>query len=59
MEDIKKLLYAGCKMAALNYSRPENIALTEEVSKKFGREKIAACYKETGTILRHQELIEE
>ena len=28
MEDIKKLLYVGCKKAALNYSKPENIELT-------------------------------
>ena len=42
MEDIKKLLYAGCKKAALNYSKPENVALTEEVSKKFGKDKIVA-----------------
>ena len=25
MEDVKKLLYAGCKKAALNYSKPGNI----------------------------------
>lgn len=59
MEDIKKLLYAGCKKAALNYSDPENIEITEEVSKKFGREKIAACYSETDTILKQQERIDE
>ena len=27
MEDIKKLLYAGCKKAALNYSKEENIEI--------------------------------
>lgn len=59
MEDIKKLLYAGCKKAALNYSKPENIEITEEVSMKFGKDKIAACYAETETILKHQELIDE
>lgn len=45
MEDIKKLLYAGCKRACLNYSKPENVLLTEEVSKKFGKDKIVACIK--------------
>lgn len=59
MEDIKKLLYAGCKRAALNYSKPENIEITEEVSKKFGKDKIAACYAETETILTHKEIINE
>lgn len=47
MEDIKKLLYAGCKMAALNFSKTENAAILEEVSKKFGKDKIAVCYADT------------
>lgn len=59
MEDVKKLLYAGCKRAALNYSKPGNIELTEEVSKKFGKEKIAACYMDTDTLLQNRERIEE
>ncbi|MDE7015194.1 MAG: bifunctional phosphoribosyl-AMP cyclohydrolase/phosphoribosyl-ATP pyrophosphatase, partial [Kineothrix sp.] len=59
MEDIKKLLYAGCKKAALNYSKQENIAITEEVSKKFGRDKIAACYTEIDTILENKGLLDE
>ncbi len=42
MEDIKKLLYAGCSVAALNFSKKSNIELAKEVSKRFGREKIAA-----------------
>ncbi len=40
MEDVKKLLYAGCYQAVLDYSIPSNITITEEVSKKFGKEKI-------------------
>lgn len=40
MEDVKKLLYAGCEKAVLNFSKESNIALLEEVSKKFGKEKI-------------------
>jgi len=39
-EDIKKLLYAGCQKAVLNYSKESNIALTQEVSERFGKEKI-------------------
>ncbi|WP_342755783.1 bifunctional phosphoribosyl-AMP cyclohydrolase/phosphoribosyl-ATP diphosphatase HisIE [Kineothrix sedimenti] len=58
MEDIKKLLYAGCKKAALNYSKPENIEITQEVSLKFGKEKIAACFIDTQELLRNKETIE-
>ena len=40
MEDVKKLLYAGCKMAILNYDIPSNVEITKEVSQKFGKSKI-------------------
>ena len=59
MEDIKKLLYAGCKKAALNYSKPDNVALTEEVSKRFGREKIAACVTEAAAITNNEDILEQ
>lgn len=59
MEDIKKLIYAGCKMAVLNYSKPENIAITEEVSKKFGKDKIAACIFDVKEITENEALIGE
>ena len=59
MEDIKKLLYAGCRKAALNYSKPDNVTLTEEVSKRFGREKIAACVTEAAAITDNEEILEQ
>jgi len=43
MEDVKKLLYAGCRKVFLNYAKEGNIELTHEVSSRFGREKILAC----------------
>ena len=49
-EDIKKLLYAGCEIAALNFSKAENIELAKEVSKRFGREKIAASVADTSEL---------
>ncbi len=45
MEDVKKLLYAGCRKVFLNYAKEGNVTLTEEVSKRFGREKILACVR--------------
>ncbi len=50
MEDIKKLLYAGCKRACLNYSLAGNIELTKEVSDKFGKDKIIACVKDSSEL---------
>ncbi len=58
MEDVKKLLYAGCKKAALNYSKPGNIEITEEVSLKFGSDKIVACVSEADTITCNEALLE-
>lgn len=59
MEDIKKLLYAGCKKAALNFSKQGNIDILEEVSLKFGKEKIVICYKDTDDIALHEESIKK
>ncbi|MCM1263269.1 MAG: bifunctional phosphoribosyl-AMP cyclohydrolase/phosphoribosyl-ATP diphosphatase HisIE [Butyrivibrio sp.] len=58
MEDVKKLIYAGCKMAALNYSKAGNIEITEEVSKKFGKDKIAVCISDTNEITDNEELLD-
>lgn len=58
MEDVKKLLYAGCKKAALNYSKPGNVEITAEVSQKFGKDKIVACVTEVSAITENEELIE-
>ena len=59
MEDIKKLLYAGCRKAALNYSKPGNVEITEEVSRKFGKDKIVACVTEADSIVRNVTLLLE
>lgn len=46
MEDVKKLLYAGCKKAVLDYENEENVSITEEVSLKFGSNKILASFSD-------------
>lgn len=42
-EDVKKLLYAGCRRAVLNWGKPSNREMLKEVSNRFGREKIGVC----------------
>lgn len=59
MEDIKKLLYAGCAKAALNYSKESNIEITKEVSLKFGKDKILACIAEAAEIETNEALLSE
>ena len=59
MEDIKKLLYAGCHKAVLNYSKESNVALTKEVSSKFGKDKIIACINTTQDYLTNHTILKE
>ena len=59
MEDIKKLLYAGCKQAVLDYDTAEGIAITEEVSGKFGKEKLWVKATDLSHVTANIEKIEE
>ncbi len=43
LSDIKRFIYAGCAKACLNYAKANNIALTDEAGKRFGRDHIAVC----------------
>ena len=58
MEDVKKLIYAGCEKAVLNFSKPGNVSILEEVSKKFGKEKILVSIFMISEYRNHKELIE-
>lgn len=58
MEDVKKLLYTGCRRAVLDHGIPGNVAITEEVSLKFGRDKILASYENAADIAENRELLE-
>lgn len=58
-EDIKKLLYAGCSKAALNYGRSDNIELTEEVSERFGRDRLIASVDNLVELGENKELLEK
>lgn len=58
MEDVKKLLYAGCKKAVLDYEKESNIAVTEEVSLKFGKDKLLVSCDTAQTISQNLTLAE-
>lgn len=42
LEDVKKLLYAGCRQIVLDLTHPAQAKLLREASQRFGREKIIA-----------------
>lgn len=58
MEDVKKLIYAGCAKTVLNFSKQSNIDLLEEVSRRFGKEKMIVSISAIEEFAAHKELIE-
>lgn len=59
VEDVKKLLYAGCAKTVLNFSKSGNIALLEEVSKRFGKDKMVVSISSLEEFTKNQGLVEE
>lgn len=58
-EDVKKILYAGAKRAIVNFAKASGIELIEEVSKRFGKEKIAVSLHDFDTLFKQQDLIQK
>lgn len=59
LEDIKKILYAGCKGAILNSSKHEAIQLAEEGAQRFGREKILMSLENVDILFKHKKEVNE
>lgn len=59
LEDVKKLIYAGCKEVILNGSKPFTAQLAMEASKRFGKEKIIISLKNVDYIFKHQKELQE
>lgn len=59
LEDVKKLIYAGCKEVILNGSKPTTAALALEASKRFGKEKIIISLKNVDYVFKHQHELQE
>ena len=57
LEDVKKLIYAGCAKAALNFSKESNIEMLKEAAERFGKDRIAACYRAADDIRAHKDAI--
>lgn len=53
LEDIKKILYSGCKQVVLNASKPETAQLADEGSKRFGKEKMLLSIENVDYIFKH------
>lgn len=59
LEDVKKLLYAGCIEVILNGSKPETMELLKETSSRFGPEKILVSLTTVDFIFKTKDFLEE
>ncbi len=53
LEDVKKLVYAGCSKVILDYDEEVNILLTSAASGRFGRDKIMAAVSFPQTLVKN------
>ncbi len=51
LEDVKKLIYAGCKKVFLNFSKEGNREMLPEASARFGKERMLACAADEDALL--------
>ncbi len=59
LEDVKKLLYAGCSKVALNMAKQSNVDLIEEAGKRFSKSKTFICADSPEQILDNLKTIRE
>lgn len=59
LEDIKKLLYAGCMQVMLNAAKPSSLGLAEEASARFGKDRILVSVHNVDFIYKHKTAIED
>ncbi len=57
-EDVKKILYAGCEKAVLNFAKECSQDILEEVSMRFGRDHIAATIASEDSLVINKERLE-
>lgn len=57
MEDVKKLLYAGCAHVVINFENETEKNITDEVSHKFGKDKIIAMVNSLTSYNANKEII--
>ncbi len=59
LEDIKKIIYTGCKKAILNSSKPEVAELIQEGKSRFGQDKIALSILDVDLVFKQREMLEK
>ncbi|MCM1105761.1 MAG: bifunctional phosphoribosyl-AMP cyclohydrolase/phosphoribosyl-ATP diphosphatase HisIE [Blautia sp.] len=57
LEDVRKLLYAGCLQVILNASKPSSVGLAREASKRFGRDRILVSISNVDFIFKNRAIL--
>ncbi len=59
LEDVKKLLYAGCLQVIFNASKPLSVGLAGEASARFGKDRILVSINNVDFLFKNQQIIED
>lgn len=59
IEDVKKLLYAGCLQVIINGSKQGSVELADEASERFGKDRILVSVTTVDFLYKHQKGLED
>lgn len=59
IEDVKKLLYAGCLQVIINGSKQGSVELADEASERFGKDRILVSVSTVDFLYKHQKGLED
>lgn len=58
IEDVKKIIYAGCKKVILNSLKPQTATLARECAERFGKERIALSIFNVDVFFKQKDSVE-
>ena len=59
LEDVKKILYTGCKKAIIDYETDGASAVAVEAKERFGRERLASSVRSSDTLVSYKDSVSE
>lgn len=59
IDDVKKLLYAGCVQVILHGSKPGSVELAYEISERFGKDRIVVSIATVDFLYKYPKVLEE
>ncbi len=59
LDDIKKLMYAGCLQVIINATKPSSLELADQASARFGKDRVLLSVNNVDFIFKHQKAIED